>query len=193
MTGWVDGNRITDWRRAIGELILLHQHIRDLDRHGIWEHDLPRLAAKPEEVAAAERRLAWTLPTPYRQFLAHADGWRAFYQWVDLFGTEDLVGRPAEAARSRIEELDRSGSLTQSGVESPDLFPIAMTRVGHGAVVPDIFVVARRPKNGEVVWLADEEVDRFADFDAFYLAMLDYNRKEIETLAAEAKREGRVV
>jgi hypothetical protein len=189
----VDGQKITDWRKAIGELILLHQHIRDLDHEGIWSHELPRVAATPEDIALVERQLQRELPSRFGDFLACADGWRAFYQWVDLFGTKDLIGEPARLAARRMDELDHSGVLARAGLKRADLLPVAMTRPGRGADVPDVFVLARSPHGGEVVWLADDEIDRFPNFDAFYLSMLDYTRKEIETLASEAKQQGRVV
>jgi hypothetical protein len=38
------------------------------------------------------------------------------------------------------------------------------------------------PSPGTVVWLAGTEVDRFPSFERFFLAMIDYNRLELQKL-----------
>jgi hypothetical protein len=191
MSDWLVGDRIGDWRRAIGELILLHQRIRDLDDHAIWMNELPRVAAKPEQIVQVERQMGCELDVRFKAFLLCADGWRAFYQWVDLFGTEDFLSEPIRVAELRLAELDRGGVLALAGFGVADLLPIAMTRPGQGVTVPDLFAQVRggRKSGGEVLWLSDEEVDRFRDFDSFYLAMLDYNREEIEDLVIGGKQQ----
>lgn len=196
MSDWlVDGKRIVDWRRAIGELILLHQHIRELDHARIWANELPRVAAKPDDVARVERELGCAIDPRFKTFLLCADGWRAFYQWVDLFGTEDLLGDPMRTAAGQLAALDRGEVLARAGFSTADLLPIAMTRPGQGTETPDLFTVVQRnhKHSGQVIWLLNEEIDRFRDFDAFYLTMLDYNREEIKELVAEAERQGRVM
>ncbi|MFL2443764.1 SMI1/KNR4 family protein, partial [Bacillus thuringiensis serovar israelensis] len=35
---------------------------------------------------------------------------------------------------------------------------------------------------GEIIWFAGEEIDRFENFDEYFLAMIDYNREEILAL-----------
>jgi hypothetical protein len=35
---------------------------------------------------------------------------------------------------------------------------------------------------GVVIWFAGEEIDRFFDFDEFFLAMVEYNRRELEDM-----------
>jgi hypothetical protein len=179
---------IVDWRRAIAELIAIQQHIRDLDRERTWAHELPQVAATPAAISEVERHLGTALDGRFRSFLLYADGWRAFYEWIDLFGTHELLGPSMALANGRLEELERTHVLAQSKVERSSALPIGMTRPDHGTPAPDLFVLFRDDAvhDAQVVWLADEEVDRFASFDSFYLAMLDYNREEIRDLAGEA-------
>lgn len=191
MSKWlVDGERIVDWRIAIGELVLLHHHIHDLDYEQLWANELPRVAAKPGDIIRVERQLGCELDQRFKAFLMCADGWRAFYQWVDLFGTEELLGEPMRAALCQLDELDRGDVLVTAGFRAADLLPVALTRSVKGTEVPDLFTIvkSKHNRNGQVVWFANEEIDRFRDFDAFYLSMLDYNREEIKELVARASQ-----
>lgn len=66
--------RIGDWKAAIATMLLIHQHIRDLDDRNLWPQHLPNVAASEESVKLVEQRLG-ALDPDYRQFLKHANGW----------------------------------------------------------------------------------------------------------------------
>jgi hypothetical protein len=70
-------------------------------------------------------------------------------------------------------------TLASGGFFRDSLMPIAASMVDR-----DIFVMARRSSSspGMVIWFAGTEVDRFPDFDEYFLAMIDYNRLEIQHL-----------
>jgi hypothetical protein len=184
-----------NWREAIAKLIRLHQHIRDMDAESMWANELPGVPAKPEDILRAEQSLGVGIDGRFREFLSCANGWRAFYQWVDLFGTHELTGEPMRRAEKRLNELAQTGVLSRSGLSQGDVLPIAMTRDGQGAAVPDLFCIVRppNPSAGTVVWFSDEEIDRFSSYDEFYLAMLDYNREEIRDLSKEARDQKRTM
>ncbi|MBL2434413.1 SMI1/KNR4 family protein, partial [Klebsiella pneumoniae] len=48
----------------------------------------------------------------------------------------------------------------------------------------DLFVLClpNSSRSGEIIWFAGEEIDRFKNFDEYFLAMVDYNREEILAL-----------
>jgi len=186
---------IADWRKVIGILIFVHDQIRDLDSETLWGNELPRVAATESALAVAEFQLGSRLHASYRAFLLHADGWRGFYQWVDLFGTPELAGEPMLRALRQLERLEREGLHAQRGLRSSDLLPVAMTREGKEAQDPDLFVIVRegRPQEGRIFWYGRDEIDTFDTFDSFFLAMLDYNREEFKDLVREAKEKGRVM
>ena len=68
--------------------------------------------------------------------------------------------------------------LKKSRVRREDLLPMAAPVDRH------LFVMTRKsaPQPGAVIWFDGDEVDRFPSFDEFFLAMMDYNRNEIEAL-----------
>lgn len=168
------------WKQRIGELILIKQRIADVDREGIWPHKLPRVAATESQLREVERHLGEPLDPDHRTFLKCAGGWPAFFQTVDLFGPEELLGR--ERFRHAMEMLSyvEEDVLKASRVRREQVLPIAAS-----AVDLDLFVMTRRssPQPGIVIWFAGSEVDRFPSFDEFFLAMMDYNRHEIQALS----------
>jgi hypothetical protein len=147
---------------------------------------LQKVAASEEALKLVEQRLG-ALDPDYRQFLKHADGWRGFYQWVDLFGTKELLGTLCVEAQRTLRLLSRGSALAALGVEAADLLPIAASTNGT-----DVFVIVRaeRALAGTVIWLAGTIVDRFATFSEFFRTMMDYNRAEVADLLKERKSRG---
>jgi hypothetical protein len=171
-----------DWRPAIGQLIKIHQQIRQLDTKRLWKHELPRVAATAERVCEVETVIG-PLDPSHREFLLFADGWERFYQWADLFGTPDLLGDAARRAADRMRELE--GVLVEEGVSPTNALPIAMTGLEGTSEDPDLFLVVRAPDDspGRVLWLSSELVDTFKDFEEFFASMTEYNRIEANELA----------
>ncbi|HYR50137.1 MAG TPA: SMI1/KNR4 family protein [Candidatus Eisenbacteria bacterium] len=168
-----------NWKQAIGEMALIHQHIWDLDDARIWPRHLPEVAASEKEIKAVEASLGYELPSDYRSFLACADGWRGFYQWVDLFGSKELNGSARRSAEITVATLEKEGALPKERVSSADVLPVALSSKDI-----DLFVLVKpnHPRAGSVIWLAGTVVDRFPSFAEFFLAMMDYNREEVQEL-----------
>lgn len=172
-----------DWRTLIATMVFVKQELTRFDVNGLWPHHLPEVAASEARLDAAERQLGHGLDRKYRAFLSCADGWRGFYQTVNLFGTAQLLGGGEMAYAVKILGALDEEVLHASGYGRDDLLPIAATPLDR-----DLFVMAR-PKSsshGEVIWFAGEEVDRFPDFEAYFRAMIDYNRREVQDLKDES-------
>ncbi len=174
---------LTDWKQRIVELVLVKQQLAELDTKGLWQYRLPAVAASEARLEAVEAHLGEALDPAFREFLLHADGWPAFYQTVDLFGSDDLLG--SDRFRHAVEMLSyvEAGVLAAGGLRREELLPIAISPVDL-----DLFVMMRRSASrpGTVVWLAGSEIDRFPGFEEYFLAMVDYNRLEVEHLRASA-------
>lgn len=166
-----------DWRPRIVEMVYIKQAVADADKAGLWEHRLPGVAASEEEVQDAERALGFTLDARYRDFLRFANGWPAFYHDVNLFGTRELVSGMGRQELSYIE----AEALAQAGVDAAGLLPIAVSQNDL-----DLFVLGMpsAPNAGEVLWFAGGLIDRFPDFEEYFLAMADYNRLQVDRLKA---------
>ena len=145
---------------------------------GVWPHHLPEVAADEAEVGDVERALGHPLDDRYRDFLRHANGWQGFFQAVDLFGTHDFVGGPrCQRALELLGTLEPLKELC--GLEARELLPIAVSR--HDI---DLFAIIRpgHPSAGAVLWFAGGVIDTFANFDDYFLAMIDYCRREAARL-----------
>lgn len=167
------------WKERIVDLVVVKQTMHELAPDGLWEYRLPGVAATSDQLEAVEGHLGEPLDAAYRSFLEHADGWPAFWQTVDLFGPQDLLGSDRFEHAMDMLGFVEEDVLRGAGVSRDELLPIAASPVDL-----DLFVMTRKSSAapGRVVWLAGSEIDRWPDFDEFFLAMVDYNRLELQQL-----------
>lgn len=175
---------MNDWPSEIVRGVLIQQRIEELDHGHLWQRHLPEVAASEATLVETERQLGHSLDPLYRDFLGHADGWRWFFQSVDLFGTQQLLGAtPMDCALVQIGAIEDADFLAAVGMPKDDILPIAASP--HTS---NMFLLGRPGSRwpGTVTWYTGQVIERFPDFDEFFLAMLDYNREEIRDLEAEA-------
>jgi SMI1 / KNR4 family (SUKH-1) len=170
---------IDNWEKEIYIAHLVRQKLGEVDTTGLWfPHSFPEVAAPEDRLEAAEASLGYSIDSQYRAFLSRADGWKGFFHRIDLFGTLELMGSPhmdkALELLDSLEPIERLCEVTRSG-----LLPIAVSRDSI-----DVFAIARSggPKAGHVLWFAGGLIEEYADFSEFFLAMVDYNRREIRQL-----------
>jgi hypothetical protein len=167
------------WKERIVQMVLVKQRLDEVDTDDLWDYTLPRLAAGEEVLQRVEAALGMALDPEYREFLKHAAGWPAFYQSVDLFGPEELLGSPEfTAARDALLSMEDQ-ALAECGEAPRNLLPIAATREDL-----DLFLIAGPEAHmpGRVFWYAGGLIDTFPSFTEYFLAMVDYNREEIQRL-----------
>ena len=168
-----------NWKERIVQMVLVKQRLEEVDTEDLWEYKLPKLAASEESLQQVEVSVGMSLDPEYRDFLKHAGGWPAFYQSVDLFGPDELLGSPEfAAARDALLSMEDE-ALAECGEAPRNLLPIAATREDL-----DLFLVAGPEANipGQVFWYAGGLIDTFPTFTEYFLAMVDYNRAEIARL-----------
>lgn len=166
-----------DWPSEIVNGVLIQQRLRELDRRKLWQYFLPEIAASEDEIAATEQALGYRLDSSYRQFLRYANGWRSFFQDVDILGTKGLAGGAvAHAALAQLDAIEPEIFADNVGLDIGDVLPIAASTLQS-----DMFLLGlpRSKEPGIVVWFAGYQIERFANFEEFYLSMLDYNRRRI--------------
>lgn len=175
---------IDDFGPVIGGIWKIKQEMMELDTKKIWPYHLPEIAASDEHILQAERHLGHSIDPRYKALLKCANGWPAFYQTVDPFGTGDLLGGVRKDNAEFVLSFLDDELLKKSGLRRQELLPIAATQLDR-----DLFVITRPNSSspGMVVWFAGEEVDRFPTFDDYFLAMLEYNRRELDRLSKGVK------
>jgi hypothetical protein len=172
---------MADWRKQIAIAHLVKKRVAELDVEGMWPHCLPEVAATPEQLVQVEALIGEPLDAKYREFLGFANGWKAFYHSVDLFGTDEFVsGSNAHLTKELLGSLEPLDQLC--GLAASDVLPIAVSQDSI-----DLFVITRRHTQnpGEVIWFAGQVIDRFPNFDEYFLAMVDYNREDAKALGHE--------
>lgn len=168
-----------DWGPDIVQLVQIKQAIDDADVEGLWEFRLPDPAADDDDLRDAEVAVGAHLDPQYREFLTYANGWPSFFHTIDLFGTDDLGGGARlDVAHQKLDALDPL-VLARAGLKRDAVLPIASTTEDLDLFVMPIVDGRQVPP---VVWLAGDEVDRFTSFEAYVLAMVDYNAHELATL-----------
>ena len=170
-----------DWKDKIAVMFLVQEERQRVDKKGIWSYYYPELAATEEQLIATEAHLGHCIDKGYRDFLACANGWKCFSQTVNLFGTDDLIGSDLmNYALEMLDVMDDAFPLSESsGFAKEDLLPIAATLEDR-----DLHVMTRPTSRqpGVVIWLAGQEIERFPNFEEYFLAMADYNRLSIDWL-----------
>ena len=168
-----------DWKRELVIAHLVKEKIAEVDVDELWENTLPEVAASEDQLRSLEARLGYELDPQHRDFLRHANGWRALMQDIDVLGIEDLVGGPrATRVAELVDSLEPLEPLC--GLGKSDMLPIAVASAGI-----DVMMMARphSATPGKVMWFAGGLIDTFPGFDEWFLTMVDHNREEYQRLA----------
>jgi hypothetical protein len=172
---------IEDWRAEIVKGVIVRQHLAELDQ--LYAYPLPEVAATDDELRRVERELGFPLDPQYRTFLGYANGWRSFLQHIDLFGTPQLAGEPPmDTAQAQLAAVDRA-DFGRTGFDLDGVLPI-----GASTEQADMWLLGStgRRRAGQVLWFWGSDFELYPGFDEFYLAMLDYNRLELQRLQQES-------
>lgn len=147
--------------------------MEELDDAGLWQYQLPRVGAAEQSLIDLETYLGEPLDPRYRDFLSHANGWLDFHLSVDLFGTDELRGGPLmERARKQLSVIE-DVVWSEVGLTESLVLPIAAAKYD-----PTLFVITRSAANcpGNVIWMTGSVIDKFENFDEFFLSMKEYNK-----------------
>ena len=171
-----------DWKREISIAHLVKQKVAEVDAVGLWAHPFPNVAANEAEVIGLEENLGFSLDENMRQFLLHANGWKSFFQSIDIFGCEDFItGDIHNRSEKILSSLENLKELC--GFDASDLIPFAVSSDDI-----DVFVISKSTSStpGKVFWFAGGLVDQFPDFNEWFLSMVDYNRRQFQKMREQS-------
>ncbi len=158
----------------------LKNKLREADKNQLWEYYHPEDAAKMDEINFAQEKYKIKFCKEYIDFLLCSNGWRCFYQLVDLLGTKDFETEKMEHAKRLLSvEIQYNDALNRI---KDYLFPIAASRTDK-----DLFVMVLKEgkEYGQIIWLAGGEIERFESFNTFFESMIGYNQEELEDIVGE--------
>ncbi|MEV6527553.1 SMI1/KNR4 family protein [Longispora sp. NPDC051575] len=171
------------WKALLGDTIVAKSALDDADPKHLEPYTLPKVAATEDALAAFET-VHGALPSAYRQFLLHANGWPQFYMDADLFGLPELEGSASAAVAAELMDV-----YTDTGVfDDMDWPPGDALPVGAGEGMRDLFVIGRAgtPVQGQVSWIDGEEIERYPDFGEFIASMRDAVLRRVHQLTQPA-------
>ncbi|MEV6235916.1 SMI1/KNR4 family protein [Lentzea sp. NPDC051838] len=176
---------MSDWEALIGHSVLLRQQLTRLDPE-LSPYTVPGEGATEEQLRLAESRIGCPLDPLYRDFTRRANGWKSFFTYAHLLGTEQLGQGELWQKGNELLGLHYSEGPPRDGFPPPS----EVTVIGVGTEVTDLFVMWRTGPvlNGghQVSWLAGEEVDRYPTFRDFLLSVNQYLRNDIKKFSSAA-------
>jgi hypothetical protein len=141
-------------------------------------------AASANEIREVERKLGVRLPSDYREFLLHSNGWRRLFDGADLFATTELGNARAEEAAYSL--LDRASPLGPS--EGRFILPFAADTAGTTVFAFDYTLGGREPV--VIAWVSELGLGA-ANFTQFLDLLLSFAQRdlsvELERAAAIAQ------
>jgi hypothetical protein len=170
---------VIDWKKEIVIAAIVSSEISKRDTKGMWQQQFPEVAATSEQLRQAEERLGMPWDEKYKRFLQFANGWRHFHLHSDIFGTEEIgQGKRWNYAIDLLTYLEDI-ALESSKISRSDVFPIG---VDENSIVLYLLGKSDTTVAGQVFWFQGYEIERYPNFDEFYLAMVDYNRLLVQEL-----------
>lgn len=159
----------TVWSVLLGHMVVAKQAIAEAEPGRLEPFAPPRPKATEAEIVAFETQTGQRLPTSYREFLSHADGWPYFYFDMDLFGLAELSGGGQHRLAGELLTIYSDDEvLDEIGLDREALLPVA---AGRGMRHLVAIVRTGLPDAGQVTWLDGEQVGRYPDFRAYFTAM----------------------
>lgn len=164
-----------DWIERIAAMLAVREELQRSDDGDLWEYYSPEAATDMSEISEVQKKLGLSFSRDYIDFLLCANGWKCFYQTVNLFGTKDYESEMFAYAQKMLDvEIEYIDELREI---RDHLLPIAVTELDMDKFV---MVLKEGEDYGTVIWLAGGEIERFDSFTEFFEAMIEYNREDAE-------------
>ena len=168
----------TNWKNEIVKLASLKEKLNSVDKECLWPWHLPEVGANEEELLSLEKALNHRIDIKYRTFLTYANGWQGFFHDIDLFGTGSFCDHHIYRRAIRLLNSLDLDSLRANSLKKDDLLPIAVSLYDIDLIV----LLKNSSSDSPVIWFAGGEVERFSDFEQFFLAMIEFTYEDIEDL-----------
>lgn len=168
---------VESWSALIGFLVLYKQRIVDLDPDSPFTYRLPRVGAS--QSSSIEEL---DIDPSHRNLLLAANGWPDLNLGLQLLSVDELTSGPLfEVGQSRLQMY--LGEPLE-GWFAGDVYPIAVSDDDR-----DLVVIGRlgSSRAGQVAWLDGGVVAHYADMEAWFRAIIEMHRQEIDELLVVAK------
>ncbi len=165
-----------NWTEEILLAVRVKTTVSLADVEDLWKYYYPNPRGGKEAIERCEEALGFSLDPEHRDFLRHANGWKAYFHDVDIMSTHELVEGPLyERASELVNSLDDFKELY--GFERSELLPFAVS-----ARDIDLFMIGKpgTSQAGKVFWFAGQLIEERPSFSEWFLAMVDYSRLDYQ-------------
>ncbi len=179
---------VPPWTVLLGELGIVTTQLNRL-APAVYPLSAPRLGADEQALADAESRLGRPIDPQLRQFLSQADGWPGAFLDGDVLGIRDLGQGPLWERARRALDLVYEYAPVDDLPERAALLPLFVAPHQHDVMA--VRVDGPTEDGGhEVLWFANELVDRWPNVQQWWLACTEMARQTLAyASAAERPRE----
>ncbi|MCD0445886.1 SMI1/KNR4 family protein [Glycomyces sp. A-F 0318] len=150
---------------------------------GTHANTRPRTANTEATLRTYETETGEALPPGFRDFLLAADGWKACYFGMGLFGLPELRGGGNWAEGQELLRMYEDEEVLENiGIDPANVMPVA---AGQRL---NLIVIHRSATAtpGRVVWIdAGEALGRFEDFRACIERIVAVKRRHLDRVAAQ--------
>lgn len=175
------------WEDLVGHYAAIRQELAGLSDKSYHRLTLPGVAAAPEEIAAAEARVGMPLDAQHKELLSVIDGWHHMFVSLDFLRAEQIG---ADLWRQGVENLAyvyEDGAGVPGVPDRGELFPFAVDP--HSAATHVLWMGGPLTDGGHpVIWVHDEEVERYANLREWLLSQVKYEKRELDKLRAQHGR-----
>jgi hypothetical protein len=158
-------------------MLEVKQRLAEVDG-GLWPYNFPEVRADENMICELEKDLGFRLPSSYRDFLLHANGWRGFFQTTDLLGSRELLRGNHRSYFQRVYSGLNTSDWTALGLDPEKVLAIGVNLEDRNVFMLDL--ASYRENDAPVVWLDGARIEDWPNFEEFFLAMIEYNRLEVE-------------
>lgn len=165
------------WDVLLGSLGVVTTQLAQL-APAVYPLSAPHLGADEGSIAAAERRLGHAIDPRFRELLTSADGWPGAFLDGDVLGTDDLGAGPLWATGCLALDQFYDYGPVDGLPERAQLYPVFVSPCQQD-------VMAMRcdgpltDGGHEVLWLANEVVDRWPNAHEWWLGALEIARQTL--------------
>lgn len=162
--------------KLINELMTLKDNMKKIDINNVFEYYSPNPPADNKKIEMFKKHNIFD-DSEILSFYQKCNGWKCFYQMVDLFGTEDYFTDKITYADVILKEVLKY----QDEFTDQQVVPIAISQDDM-----DIFVLVKEGKcKGNIIWFAGGEIERFSSFKDFFAKMTEYCKSDFSDLKSK--------
>ena len=157
-------------KKYIKELINIRKELDILDKRNLWNYKtLPKKGITYNQINLFEDKMKKTFPIEYKHLLTLLNGWDFFWQDISLFSIDDYNDE-----KLMKYTWDILNVIDTENVEK--LFPIGIDKNNIDLIV---IVEAGYKDEGNVIWFAGYEIERYENLAKFFKGMGDLLKEDV--------------